>query len=254
MIGYLIYDSVDIERNQQFINWFIEEGQSLDIDIMLRHQGNYLQGPLPDFVINRSRLADISKYFIQEKVKVFNSYEVTEITNDKWATYLHFKDHIKMLDTEIYNHEFHLPAVVKNRFGHGGTDVHLLKTHGDYSNDYIIQALSPTVGKDLRVYIIGNTILDCVLRTSDHDFKSNYSLGGQIAPYQLSDQEKAIVHKILDIMPLDYGGIDFLFDENNNLILNEIEDAVGARMLYNLYDHNVVKLYLDHIKATLNVN
>ncbi|MBN2794960.1 MAG: ATP-grasp domain-containing protein [Clostridia bacterium] len=255
MIGYLYYDPVDVERNQSFINWFIEEGKILEMDILLKTSDAYHSGSLPDFVINRSREPEISRFYAENNVPVFNSLEVTQITNDKWATYLHFKDHVKMLQTEVYHKDFKLPAIVKHRFGHGGTDVHWINDFDhSFDHQYIIQDIAPVIGKDLRVYILGNQILDCVLRTSDSDFKSNYSLGGQIQRYELSKAEKDVVYSILEIMPIDYGGIDFLFDENQQLILNEIEDAVGARMLYNLSNYNIVSLYLSYIRERLNVN
>lgn len=42
-------------------------------------------------------------------------------------------------------------------------------------------------------------------------------------------------------------GIDFLIDENGEFLFNEIEDVVGARMLYQLTDINLVGKYLEFI-------
>lgn len=255
MIGYLFYDIVDIERNQTFIDWFIKEAKSMDMTLVLKTEA---EDTLPDFVINRSRKPEISKYYKKHEIPIFNSLEVTSITNDKLKTYEYFKDTVRMLATKATALDTDYPVVVKHRFGHGGTDVHLIGSEEEMipylTEDYIMQPLSPLVGKDLRVYIMGNEILEAIIRSNEHSFKANYSLGGQIALYTLSQAERDIIETILRKMPLDYGGIDFLFDANNQLILNEVEDAVGARMLYNLTQHNIVKLYLSHIRAKLNVN
>ena len=42
--------------------------------------------------------------------------------------------------------------------------------------------------------------------------------------------------------------IDFIIDDNDQLIFNEIEDVVGARMLYKCSDIDIVREYLSYIK------
>mgnify|MGYP000090003010 CR=1 FL=1 len=49
-----------------------------------------------------------------------------------------------------------------------------------------------------------------------------------------------------------YIGIDFLFD-GGHLIFNEIEDTVGARMVYDKTDIDIIKLYCDYIKKNILV-
>ena len=44
-----------------------------------------------------------------------------------------------------------------------------------------------------------------------------------------------------------YVGIDFILDDNNKFIFNEIEDVVGSRMLYQVSDIDIVDLYLNKI-------
>lgn len=114
------------------------------------------------------------------------------------------------------------------------------------SNKYIAQQCCSDLGKDVRVYIIGNEIVKAVLRTSAESFKSNYSLGGKVEEYKLNDREKAMVNAIVQKLPLDYAGIDFTF-HNGEAVFNEIEDAVGARMLYQISDIDIVQLFADYI-------
>ena len=61
-----------------------------------------------------------------------------------------------------------------------------------------------------------------------------------------------MINKIVRIVSdndnyIDYIGIDFLFD-NGHLIFNEIEDTVGARMVYDKTDIDIIKLYCNYIK------
>lgn len=114
------------------------------------------------------------------------------------------------------------------------------------SDKYIMQQCCSDLGKDVRVYIIGNKIVKAVLRTSAESFKSNYSLGGKVEEYRLNDREKAMVNAIVQKLSLDYAGIDFTF-HNGEAVFNEIEDAVGARMLYQVSDIDIVQLFVDYI-------
>lgn len=256
MIGYLFYNRNDVQRNKSFIKWLTDEAENLNIKLYLKHCSDlYSDEPLPDFIINRSRDHKVSYFYDQLNIPVFNSYDVINITNDKLKTYEYFHQNITMLDTKEYDGSLTFPCIVKKKDGHGGLDVHLLDDQNsikpEFNEDYIVQPLAPILGKDLRVYIVGNQIVDAVLRTNPNSFKSNYSLGGNIELYSLSDSECDLINQIIMLLPLDYAGIDFLFDEDNHLILNEIEDAVGARMLCTLTNHNVASLYIEHIASKL---
>jgi len=252
MLGYLFYDIKDISKNQKFIEWLIEEASKHGLNLVLHHTEDKLEAlEIPDFIINRSRIASISRYY--KDIQVFNSASVTEIANDKYQTFHFFKEDFPMLDTCLTSEQTTFPCVVKSKSGHGGTEVYWINTKEELivNDDYIAQAIAPQLGKDLRVYILDNKIIQGILRTHPTDFKSNYSLGGNAKLYNLNEQEEALVYRILEKLPILYGGIDFLFDEDNQLILNEIEDAVGARMLYNLTNIKIVEDYIACIASKL---
>ena len=44
----------------------------------------------------------------------------------------------------------------------------------------------------------------------------------------------------------DYIGVDFIKD-HGKWIVNEVEDAAGARMLYSLTDLDIAEMYMSHI-------
>lgn len=157
--------------------------------------------------------------------------------------------------------------VIKSVSGHGGKEVMLLNDYINnnysfgkqeaqasecYSDQYIIQPLIQCKGRDLRVYIIGKRIIGAVLRQSLTGFKSNYSLGGTVSLYELSPIQEEIINRIIDYFSFDYVGIDFLIDENDNLIFNEIEDVVGARMLSECSDIDYAGLYINYIKFAID--
>ena len=95
--------------------------------------------------------------------------------------------------------------------------------------------------------MLGQEILACDCRTATSGFKSNFSLGGSVELYELSGKERQLVEKIISQFSFGLVGIDFLIDENGEFLFYEIEDVVGARMLYQLTDINLVGKYLEFI-------
>ena len=143
-----------------------------------------------------------------------------------------------------------VPAVKKPIDGHGGQGVVMINEKESFESGFVYQKPCATLGKDLRVWAIGNDIITSILRESDTDFRSNFCLGGRATPYKMNEEEKSLVKRILSLVESDYIGIDFLFD-GGHLIFNEIEDTVGARMVYDKTDIDIIKLYCDYIKKNI---
>ena len=70
--------------------------------------------------------------------------------------------------------------------------------------------------------------------------------------YQLNDNEIQMVKKILQKIPLDYGAVDFIF-HNGQAVLNEIEDAAGARMLYENTDIDIARMFVEYIAEEIGL-
>lgn len=197
-------------------------------------------------------------------IRVFNNSKVSQISNNKYLTYLKMSAiGVPLLKTQLLNKENlnnieQFPVVIKPIGGKGGKDVYLCNDKYELNinankikdSDFIVQEFSNNPGKDLRVYVIGNSIYKAVLRVSKDGFISNYCLGNDAIIYNLNDNETKLVNKIIESDNFDYVGIDFLF-HNDELVLNEIEDSVGARMLYDKTDLNVARDLAKYICSAL---
>ena len=118
----------------------------------------------------------------------------------------------------------------------------------------VLQPLIKNGGRfcDMRVYVIGKRIVAAVMRSSGRDFRANYSRGGDVALVELRDAQKQIVNRSLDELDFGMAGIDFLFDRDGNMVLNEIEDVAGSRMLYECAPHiDFVSQYVDYVMTCL---
>ncbi len=270
MTGWLIYRKEDAEKNSAFIDWMLTEAELLgiEVELVIYHELTYgiRDGHLfidwkgrnkPDFAIMRAIDPLLSQQFELLGIKVFNSSRVAAIANDKAQTHQLFATYgIPMVDTQFINkdeiekHAFRFPIILKAVNGRSGNQVYMLDSLEELppltSERYIVQSMA-TPGKDLRVFVMGGQVIGSVLRESGIDFRANYTLGGKATLYPLSSLERELVEKIHSILPADFIGIDFVFDEQGGLMFNEIEDIVGSRTLTSLTDKNIAKLYLEHI-------
>ena len=57
-------------------------------------------------------------------------------------------------------------------------------------------------------------------------------MGGSVTSYQCDKEILDYVNQVVQVFDFGMVGIDFILDEKNHWLLNEIEDVVGARMLY----------------------
>ena len=149
---------------------------------------------------------------------------------------------------------FKAPYIVKHRRGHGGNRVFMARKYeevreiirGLNPSEWIIQNMCDTPGQDMRLYILGGKVVASVLRTSKNDFRSNFSLGGEARLEEAPKEVADMAIKLSDYLLADYIGVDVIKD-HGKWIVNEVEDAAGARMLYSLTDLDIAELYMRHI-------
>ncbi|MDF2512912.1 MAG: hypothetical protein K0S04_2778 [Herbinix sp.] len=253
----------------------------------IKHQKEEVE--YPDFAINRTIYPLLSRQLELLGIKVYNNSIVSEICNDKARTYQFLaKTGIAMVDSSFYQNaqikevlsRMDEPTVIKSVEGHGGQQVFLAnpriadceELHSDVTNnidgvpnnrnsnnmiqglahsDVVVQPLVGNKHQDLRVYVIGKEIVAAVLRTAKEGFKSNFSLDGEVELYELSAKERQLVQIIINQFDFGLVGIDFIIDDQGELIFNEIEDVVGSRMLYQCSQINIVERYLRYILRDL---
>ncbi len=275
MLGHLVYNRFEAERNSWLVDRYlnladeknielklvIEEDLSFEIGEkpFLLHKGLILEQP--DFAILRTRNLKLAMFYESMGVRAYNSSKVHAVCNDKTLTYAFCAENgIPTLPTreldDVENSAFY-PFVFKPIDGKGGLNVFKIENMDDYraafeankNRPYLMQKLASEEGRDLRVYVMGNKIISAFLRRSTTDFRSNFCLGGTANEYELRAEEIAIVNKVIENLSPDFVGVDILFD-SGKAVLNEIENVVGARMLYEYTEIDVADIFLDYIKLS----
>ena len=258
--GILVYTSADAEYNKWFIDHIIEEGRKCNLDIRLVLSD---KEEVPDnkysFAIVRNRDSKLCKRLEDSNIRCFNSSYVVNIGNDKWEMYKDFNSAgIPVMYTQRTKLPY--PFVMKPVNGHGGENVYLIKNADEYekaidtkpdekTGKFIFQVPATEKGRDIRVYVVGGIILTAMERIAvdtEKDFRSNYSLNGNAKEHALTDEELKLAAKVADHIKADFVGIDLIYN-NGRPVVNEIEDAVGTRMLYSLTDIDPVREFVAHI-------
>lgn len=242
MSGILVYTKEQAQRNAFAVAKFQNE---LGVKLVLPDYSGSA-----DFVINRTNDPEVGRRFEQKGIRVFNCAGFSALANDKEKCYRFMeRNGIPILPIDYRT----VPLVVKPKHGSGGQGVRLITDPKDIpaqNNALVFQKAAGDPGKDLRVWVLGGQIVTAIMRLSKTDFRANYCLGGSAVPYTLRPNEKQLVQKIISLVDGDYYGVDFLFD-GGRIVLNELEDTVGARMVYDKTNIDILKRYCNYIKSVL---
>lgn len=235
----LVYSRQEAERNAFVVEKFEKMLGCVCVEPSYR-------GPA-SLVVNRSNDFEIAKFYQNQGIKVFNGADFTRLANDKQLCY----DFMQENDVSIMQTRYSIPPFVKKpRDGHGGMGVVMCDSALDYDENMVCQKCASELGKDLRVWVLNDEIVCSILRTSKTDFRSNYCLGGNADLYEMNDFQIKQVNKIISLvkpMGAVYYGIDFVFD-NGKMVFNELEDTVGARMVYDKTNIDIIDRYIEYIK------
>lgn len=286
MHGWILYTEGDSSRNPHYIRLYEKAceryGMSIKSGIYhpsvlygsgeeaARQLQELLDRETPGYVVNRTRDCFLAKLLETKGIPVFNPSRVARLGNDKARAYRYMQQRgIPVMPTiDSGQSPPWYPAIVKACAGHGGTGVFYIQDASAWTDwkkkwvqtgsksclhreeRYLIQQPASDLGKDVRVFIVGNEIKAAVLRTSQTDFRSNYCLGGNVQLYRLSAKERELVTRATAGLSIGMAGIDFIF-HHGQFVFNEIEDMAGARSLYSLTSYDIVDDYIGYIHREL---
>lgn len=258
--AYLLYSEADAATNQAFIKQLRQAGlqHNVQLTLLIEEQHDIINETSDAlFIWNRTRNAAIAKQLEQLGRRVINRSEVNFIANDKLrAMQLAILQGVPTVPRILEQHlaDEHFPLIVKSTSGHGGSEVFKCDTREEFEqakaklDNYLIEPYIDTKASDVRVWMIGETIIGAVKRTgAPGDFRSNYTLGGSIEKFDLNAEQRDYVERIQKAIKSDYIGIDFLHVTRDHLLFNEMEDPVGARSYYELFDEDLTGLLWQHL-------
>ena len=128
------------------------------------------------------------------------------------------------LDLDFVVKEFSFPVILKKVSGSEGKGIVMCKDHSQLEdtmdlldpnlNMIIQECINSSLGRDIRVFVIGGRAIGAMLRTAkEGKFKANYSAGGSVELMELTPEVEWLAVESSRIIGLDIAGVDLLIDE-----------------------------------------
>lgn len=165
------------------------------------------------------------------------------------------KDQIKESDLLAVKGKFgdwNFPVICKHERGYQGKSVRKFNTKKrllkwiDKMDEinlgmFLWQKCLPTRW-DLRIIVLGGSAIGAMKRSAvGEEFRSNFSLGGSVEVWNLSDSDRKIAEKVAKVCGLDYCGVDIMKDENENSYVLEVNRQCQYQGFEKATEINVAK-------------
>ena len=238
--------------------------------------------PLPKFVFPRTgsgttyHIKAVIRHFERMGVVVVNGSDCIDNVKDKLYTHqILAQSNLDIPKTMLLKHPIdvnfvqkHLgfPVIVKTISGSYGRGVFIadgkkqlkqLITMAELtkkSYDIIIQEfIKDTWGKDLRVFVVNNKVVGCMMRQAkDDDFRANITRGGEGIPYEVNKQIEWLSSESSKALDLDIAGVDLLFD-NGGYKICEVNSNPGFEGMEVFTKKNIAHEIVSFIKLKLGL-
>ena len=199
----------------------------------------------PDFILFWDKDVHLARRLESEGIRLFNSADAIEICDNKILTASALSGKIATPKTIISSKTFEgvgynnlnfvenatrvlgLPLIIKEAYGSFGAQVYLAKTLDEAKNiitslghkDFIMQEfISESIGRDVRVNVVGGKVVSTMERYNENDFRSNISNGGSMKKIVITPEIEAIAIKAAEIIGLDFAGVDVLFGNDGPIV------------------------------------
>ena len=235
---------------------------------------------LPQFVFPRTGsgttyyIKAVIRHFERMGVPVINSSDAIDNVKDKLYTHqILAQSNLDIpktmllrypIDIDFVEKNIGFPVIVKKISGSYGRGVFLCENKKQLnqlvtmaeltkkSYDIIIQEfVKDTWGKDLRVFVVNNKVVGCMMRQStDDDFRANLSRGGEGFPYEVNEQIEWLSSESSKALGLDIAGVDLLF-QNGGYKICEVNSNPGFEGMEMFTKKNIAGEIVSFIKLKL---
>ena len=272
------------EFQKQDIEIQLVDPTTIDIFVNKENKSSILvngePSDLPRFVFPRTgsgttyHIKAVIRHFERMGVTVINSSDAIDNTKDKlYSHQILAQSNLDIPKTMLLRHPIDIdfveknigfPVIVKKISGSYGRGVFLCENKKQLnqlvtmaeltkkSYDIIIQEfVKDTWGKDLRVFVVNNKVVGCMMRQStDEDFRANITRGGEGFPYEVNEQIEWLSSESSKALGLDIAGVDLLFD-NGGYKICEVNSNPGFEGMENFTKKNIAKEIVSFIKLKL---
>ena len=257
-----------------------------DIDIFVNKENkssilvNGESVSLPKFVIPRTGsgttyfIKAVIRHFERMGVTVVNGSDAIDNVKDKLYTQqilaesnLNIPKTMLLkhpIDVEFVKKNLGFPVVVKSLSGSFGARVFLAENKKQFEqllkmaqitnskfNIIIQEFIKDSYGKDLRVFVVNNKIVGCMMRQApEGEFRANIHRGGEGIPYEVNEEIEWLALESAKLMGLDIAGVDLLFD-NGSYKICEVNSSPGFNGLETCSKKNIAEYIVQYVKMKI---
>ena len=246
----------------------------------LEIKGKY-KGIKPDFVLFWDKDIRLASHLESMGMKLYNPSHAIAVSDDKTLTYQTLvgkginmpKTIIAPMiyegslasDLNLYNYiqqEIKFPMIVKEAFGSFGEQVYMVNNTEELLEKVRTIGAKPhlyqefvhsSFGRDIRLNVVGDRVVACMLRKSSKDFRSNISAGGKMESFSPTKEQSELAVKSVKLIGADFAGVDLLFGKDEEPILCEINSNAHMENIYNCTGIDVTDYIIDYVIKDLEV-
>ena len=237
---------------------------------------------LPDFVIPRTGsgttyfIKAIIRHLERMNVVMINGSDSIDGVKDKLYTQqILGQSNLPVPKTLLVKHPINVdwveknigfPVIIKTLSGSFGAGVFLAETKRQFkdliklaeitkkSYNIIVQEfIKESFGKDIRVFVLNNKVVGCMMRQStDDDFRANITRGGEGIPYQIDDDIEWLGGESARLLGLDIAGVDLLFDDSGYRIC-EVNSSPGFEGMEKFTKTNIAEKIVNYVRLRLGI-
>lgn len=218
------------------------EGRNLAIRI-LREKGVFCANH--NGYLNWTRMGKIGQHalFLEKEIPIVPTKMI------------YTRSQISDLRSEI-ERDWGFPAIAKHEKGYQGKSVKKFdsgKRLEKWANKiqeknlgmFLWQKCLPTRW-DLRVIVLDGKAIGAMKRSAVGDeFRSNFSLGGEVEAWNLSETDRQLAEKVANVCGLDYCGVDIMKDENDVSYILEVNRQCQFQGFEKSTGINVAKMVVE---------
>lgn len=218
------------------------EGRNLAIRI-LREKGVFCANH--NGYLNWTRMGKIGQHalFLEKEIPIVPTKMI------------YTRSQISDLRSEI-ERDWGFPAIAKHEKGYQGKSVKKFdsgKRLEKWANKiqeknlgmFLWQKCLPTRW-DLRVIVLDGKAIGAMKRSAVGDeFRSNFSLGGAVEAWNLSETDRQLAEKVANVCGLDYCGVDIMKDENDVSYILEVNRQCQFQGFEKSTGINVAKMVVE---------
>lgn len=272
-VEILVHRMVEISQNMNLELHKVKNNQIIPIIKDGKpHLIKTLTIPEPDFIIFWDKDIPLAKHLQAMGYKLYNNAKSIEICDDKSLMHAHLAGKVPMPDTIIGPFVFRQQKLTKKYLNEitktlgeeliikeckGSWGMQVYKENGIDNINKRLESLGSipfiaqrfvkeSLGRDIRVNIVGDKIIGAMERVNQDDFRANITLGASSKPIKLSIEQEKLALKAHKLLGLTFSGVDLLYGANGPLLC-EVNSNVNFQSFEQTTGINFGKLILEHV-------